>query len=71
MSTPLRVATYSRRCSTALKFFDGVADRFDGGSGEASGADRGEHVLNVVLALERNAAEGHHGFRRGVRLRRG
>ena len=42
-----------------LELLDGVANGFGGGSGEARGADRGQHILDVVLALEGNLAEGH------------
>ena len=48
-----------------LEIFDGGANGFGGGSGEARGADGGEHVFDVVLALERDSAERHYVLGRG------
>ena len=49
-----------------FELLDGVAHRFRRGSGQARGADSGKHIFDVVLALERDAAERHHGLRRSI-----
>ena len=50
-----------------LELLDGAGVGFNGHSSQARGAHRGQHVLNVVIALERNLTERHDCFDRAIR----
>ena len=52
-----------------LELLNGAADRLRRRAGQARSAHRGQHVLNVVFALERNGAKEQDGL--GSRALRG